>query len=299
MGIYDRDYYRDDRRPYWNRMIPEGGVCKFLIVAQVALFVLQYVTFQTESDVSVRFGLNRAAFFEGEVWRFLTFGFLQPTPSPWMLLFNLFWLWQLGSDIEQMYGAVEFLIFYLVSIAVSGICFLASSYLQGTETVFMGALGPITAVTILFACHFPSLSVRVFWMLQVPAWMLAIIEVAGASILAWRQDGIPAIIACTVFAGLYYKKQWRLSALFQGWSSDRTQTRARTSKLRVYDPEEDDAEPVAVAAPKPSTAVLDEHLEAKVDALLEKMARSGKESLSDSERQILLQASEIYRKKRT
>ena len=26
-----------------------------------------------------RFGLNREAFFQGEVWRFLTFGFMQPT----------------------------------------------------------------------------------------------------------------------------------------------------------------------------------------------------------------------------
>src|ERR1043165_4784050 len=43
MGIYDRDYYRDDRRSYWNRMIPEGGVCKFLIGAQVVVFVLQFL----------------------------------------------------------------------------------------------------------------------------------------------------------------------------------------------------------------------------------------------------------------
>jgi hypothetical protein len=36
-----------------------------------------------------------------------------------------------------------------------------------------------------------------------------------------------------------------------------------------------------------------------VDAVLEKVARSGQASLSETERQILLQASEIYRRKRT
>ena len=52
-----------------------------------------------------------------------------------------------------------------------------------------------------------------------------------------------------------------------------------------------------MAAPGPND--VDEHLEAKVDAVLEKMGRNGKESLTTAERDILLRASEIYRKKRT
>ena len=44
---------------------------------------------------------------------------------------------------------------------------------------------------------------------------------------------------------------------------------------------------------------MDEHLEAKLDAVLEKLTRSGKESLTDAERQVLLQASEIYKRRRT
>jgi hypothetical protein len=54
---------------------------------------------------------------------------------------------------------------------------------------------------------------------------------------------------------------------------------------------------VAVTAPPNSD--LDEQLEAKLDAVLEKVARSGQESLTENERQLLLRASEVYKKKRT
>jgi hypothetical protein len=52
----------------------------------------------------------------------------------------------------------------------------------------------------------------------------------------------------------------------------------------------------AVASPPP---VGDEQLEAKLDAVLEKVARSGKDSLTDGERQILLRASEVYKRRRS
>jgi hypothetical protein len=45
-------------------------------------------------------------------------------------------------------------------------------------------------------------------------------------------------------------------------------------------------------------SAVDEHLEAKLDQVLEKVARSGKESLTEDEREVLLKASEIYKKRR-
>ena len=43
---------------------------------------------------------------------------------------------------------------------------------------------------------------------------------------------------------------------------------------------------------------MNEHLEAKLDEVLAKVAKHGKESLTDPEREILLKASEIYKKRR-
>jgi hypothetical protein len=43
---------------------------------------------------------------------------------------------------------------------------------------------------------------------------------------------------------------------------------------------------------------MDEHLEAKLDEVLEKVKQHGQDSLSETEREILFRASEIYRKRR-
>ena len=102
-------------------------------------------------------------------------------------------------------------------------------------------------------------------------------------------------LAGAAFGFVYYKTQFRLGKLvpdFKAWTFQRSQPR-----VRVVRPDGEVAdEPIAVAATPP--APVDEQLEAKVDAVLEKVARSGQASLTDSERQILLRASEVYKRRR-
>lgn len=305
MGFYDRDYSRDARHGMLGDLLPEGGVCKVLIVTLIAVFALQSLSAQGNFEggsISQYLGLSFDDILRGEVWRLITFGFVHPAASfsyssLLSLAFTLFFLWRFGSDLEQMYGSVEFLCYYLVAMLLGGLVFLAVSYLRGAPDSFLlGALGPITAVTVLYAWHFPNTTILVMMIVPVPIWLVVVLQMAGALYLQTEQAAY--IFAGAVFGSLYYKKQPRFSTMFEGWSmSRRAQPRGR-ARLRVFDPE-DDREPVAVAAPKLSAPLLDEHLEAKVDTVLEKMARSGKESLSEKEREILLQASEIYRRKRT
>ncbi len=96
------------------------------------------------------------------------------------------------------------------------------------------------------------------------------------------------------FALLYYKLHWRLLNLVPNLR-DWQRARGRP-QLRIYH-EEEAQQPVPVAAP-PSGDV-DEQLEAKLDAVLEKVARYGQGSLTETERQILLRASEIYKRRRS
>jgi hypothetical protein len=95
------------------------------------------------------------------------------------------------------------------------------------------------------------------------------------------------------FGFLYYKQQWRLSNFLPGlkaWSRRRARPR-----LRLYREEEPLTPVGAPTAPWQD----DEQLEARMDAILEKISRSGKESLTDSERETLLRASEALRRRRT
>jgi hypothetical protein len=111
-----------------------------------------------------------------------------------------------------------------------------------------------------------------------------------------RTTAVTVHLGGALFAFAYYKLQWRLLGI---WSALRSwQRQLFRPRLRVY--REERREPVSVAAPPPAhTGDVDEQLEAKLDAILEKVARSGRDSLSDSERQILMRASEIYKRRRT
>jgi hypothetical protein len=100
-------------------------------------------------------------------------------------------------------------------------------------------------------------------------------------------------LAGAFFAFAYYKRHWRV---LNWWGQLRSffQQRARP-RLRIY--REEPRRPAPVAAPLDADE--DDQLEAKLDAVLAKVARFGQGSLTDSERQILLRASEVYKKRRT
>jgi hypothetical protein len=213
----------------------------------------------------------------------------------------MLFLWWFGSDVETLYGPKEFLAFYLVSAVAGGLAFMPWALMQadGVPHICLGASGAVTAVMVLFALHYPSRMIYIWFILPVPIWLFVAFQVAQDSFIFL--SGVKSKTAVTVhlggaaFAGLYYLAQWRLLNLLpdlRAWRRQRGRPR-----LRVYR-EEPSAAPVSVPA-APSAPEVDEHLEAKVDAVLQKVAQFGKDSLTESERQLLLRASEIYRRRRT
>ena len=300
MGIYDRDYYRDDRRNPIDTILGEGPVCKFLVLATTACFFLPYLL--PRHMIPEFYGalaLMPARVVHGEIWRLVTFLFLHPAGGSWFggdiwaLVWTLLFLWWFGSDLEQLYGSAEFLVFYLLTGVLAGLGFMAWAYARGVaeQAVTLGPAGAISGMLVLFALHFPSYKMRI-WMLPVPIWVVVLLQIAGSVTLSPLHDvgALAMNLTGALFGALYYKKQWRLSAL---WPNLSAKAPARV-KVRTR-PAEIEEEPVAVAAPSD----VDEHLEAKVDAVLEKMGRSGKESLTSAERELLMRASAIYRQKRT
>src|SRR5262245_36126775 len=112
MGLYDRDYYRNEP--------PRGGVlggvapvCKWLIAVNVVVFVAQLTT---DNPMTGLGGVTEwlALSWDGvirhfEIWRLLTCAFCHATGSPMHILFNMLGLWIFGSQMEPIYGQREFL----------------------------------------------------------------------------------------------------------------------------------------------------------------------------------------------
>jgi membrane associated rhomboid family serine protease len=316
MGIYDRDYVRREGSGFFGPILERGTICKWLIGITVALFVAQMLTTPTggllagESWITETLTLKADRVVQGQVWRLITYPFVYHPSSIWPILWGMLFLWWFGRDLEDVYGPREFLGFYLASTLVAGLAYVGTAVAAGAGGAriglppYMGAGAPVAAVLVLCALHFPTRIIYLFLILPVPIWLVAVVDVgldcytflslAGPKHPAAVMAAIPAAsLSAAAFSLLYYRRQWRVSSLWpdlQGWKR-----RLRRPRLRVYR-EEEPPTPVHVPA---GAAPDEEQLEAKVDAILEKISRTGKESLTDSERQVLLRASEAIRRRRS
>jgi len=305
MGIYSRDYLRDDegdRLGPWRDFNP----IKWLIVANVAVFVLQVVwQHPVQHDVEIPglgrqtveviepvlnswFALDQSALFGGQVWRLLTYEFLHDAGSIWHLLFNMYFLYLAGRKVEQYYGPREFLFFYLAAGVLSGVfsgLWYAKFGAPGWSAI--GASGAVAAVFILYALHWPHDVFYLMGIIPVQAMWLAIfgaaldahpllLDLAGRS----SSDGVAhsAHVGGMVFALVYQRRGWRVASLLDRvrLSGVKRALRPKT-RLRVYEPE---------------TPV---DLDSRVDELLAKVAQHGESSLTEAERAELVAASRKYR----
>ena len=314
MGIYDREYYRREGPSYLGSFMERGKVCKWLIIINVVCYGLQMfspalrqpvvedgfdaapVHRQQKQPFTEIMVLDAQAVCQGQVWRLLTYAFMHA--GVMHILFNMLFLWWLGTDVEDLYGPREFLTFYLISAVAGALAFVAAwGAGLGSAGPCVGASGAVMAVTVICALHYPT---RIIWFLiPMRIWVFVLIQVAiNWYIFASQVDTTTAVtvhLGGAVFGYTYYKLHWRLSSFFSGWRTGLRRSRPR-ARLRVYRGEEE-ARPMVLTSPP--AADVDEQLEAKLDAILEKVARSGQDSLTENERQLLLRASEVYKRRKT
>jgi membrane associated rhomboid family serine protease len=310
MGIYDRDYYHEDSGGWWGAVTGHQATWG-LIAVTVGVFVAQVVTRLPGGQWPPDLISEWAAFtlpdvLHGQVWRLLTAHFVHTPYSLLGVALGMLGLWWFGSAVEAVYGPREFLAFYLTS----GLAITAGEVLLGLagwnrSPVYFGCWGVMTAVLVLYALHFPHHRILVMFIIPVPAWLLVTV-IVGIALLAALNDPLsgpgPTLIAAA-FAFVYYRAQVRISAWIPRLPS---LSAGRRPALRVVPESEEAGEPVAAAASGPPKAAagtrpgrtVDEQLEAKLDHVLEKVSRYGRESLTPEEREILLRASEVYKRRR-
>jgi membrane associated rhomboid family serine protease len=339
MGIYDRDYVRREGITFLGSFTERGRVCKWLIGINIAAFIVQALTrpadqytlslgwFTDALDLDVRHVLH------GQIWRLLTYSFLHDPGGILHILFNMLFLWWFGSDMEDLYGPREFLTFYLSACFVGGVLFVVNALAWvPTALPCLGASGGVLAVLTLCAIHYPRRTILLFFILPIPLPLFLLIVLAGDAYVflnrAESGTAVAAHLGGALFAGVYYRSHIRLfDWLPPVWDRGYWQTWRRRlfgPRLRLYVDEDsssrsrasrgNERRPSSTAArsyaehaneeregkhQSVSAPVADEHLEAKMDAILEKISRVGKENLTESEREFLLRASEIFRRRRT
>ncbi|HEX5273269.1 MAG TPA: rhomboid family intramembrane serine protease, partial [Gemmataceae bacterium] len=249
-----------------------------------------------------------AGVLQGQVWRLVTYAFAHSRGDFFHIIFNMLFLWWFGHEMEEMYGSREFTLFYLVSAFVGGLGYFLWALARDTNVPCVGASGAVTAVMVLYAFHYPTRVIRLWWFLPIPIWLFVAFQVAQDLFMFAGHDmetttAVSVHLAGAAFGFGYYKGNWRLAPLWEAVS--RLRLPRRRPRVRVYEEEEEapvsrGAQPAAPAptgiTTKPSPQA-DEHLEAQVDAVLEKVARSGRDSLTEHEKALLVRASEVYKRR--
>jgi membrane associated rhomboid family serine protease len=231
-------------------------------------------------------------------WQVLTYQFMHA--DFWHLLFNMiFGLWMFGMEVEQTWGSKKFLYFYLgcgVAAAIAQLIVapiiepssLVNPFGGGIPTV--GASGAVYGVLIAFGTLFPNRYIFIYFLLPIKAKYFVIILI-GFGVLSVGGPGNVANLAHLggALAGFLYLqydiRRYRINRTvggIPGWFSSgksKQETGYRdVVEAKIFDINEGRKDDRS-------------ELQKRIDDILDKISRSGYQSLTDDEKKILFEAS--------
>ena len=299
MGMYDRDYYRDERGGF-SLSFPSSVIGR-LVLANVALWLADGLLFNQQHLLTSWLAASADDLLHPWLWwRFISYGFAHDPSNISHVLLNMFGLWVFGRDLEQIYGRREFLRLYLALLLVSAVVWsVVNLLLRMPHASVIGASGAVVGMIVLFVLHYPRRTILLMFVLPVPAWVLGVIVVGGDLLDALQRapgDNVAYGVHLTgaAFAMVYYRFRWNLG---EAAGSLRGMLR-RGPKLRVYGGDDEAQQPSPSDSPDSGDRSAEEDLSLQVDEILAKIHREGESSLTRRERRILETASREYQKRR-
>lgn len=303
MGYQDRDYFREEHTPYLD-LIRSTRVCWGVVIAIALVACLCLFTQDSDKPLQDYLRLDPQAMVTHWQWyRLVTATFV--VDSPWHLLFALVIIWMIGHELEELVGGLEFFMFTLVTAMLSNLALTVLYHFisphQGAIPPALGPIAPAMAMLAWAVALSPHRTVNYFFV-PMPFWIVGFLTIIIDCFFFQQQVSyatrFTAHLLSVGFAVLYAAFDWRLT----GWSRWIKQPRlaarrpvsmaARSvAKERAYQQD-------AVQEPLVPTRAVDEQLEAKLDAILEKVSLTGMDSLTELEKTTLQRASEVMKRRK-
>ena len=181
------------------------------IIAVINIIAFGVVTFLFPRLLYVFSLIPSMVLYRHWYWQFVTYMFMHG--SIWHLLFNMLALFMFGSPVERRIGTREFVLFYFLVGALSGIASYFFFYFTGQNIMLLGASGAIYGVMLLFSVFFPSAGVLLFGIIPMRASMLVLlyffIEFFG-SVFSSGSIGHATHLFGLLFAFLYVMIRMRI-----------------------------------------------------------------------------------------
>ena len=293
-------------------ILPPG--IKNLLIINVLVFLATFVFAKTGTcDLDKWLGLHFIGATDFHPWQFITYMFMHANFEH--IVFNMFALWMFGNTLENIWGSKRFLLFYMVCGIGAGLCQELVQYIQYTTSLSsysnvnlggqivtmdaylnmmttVGASGAIYGLLLAFGMMFPDSRIYLYFLLPIKAkWFVigyAVLELimglGGADNVAHFAHLGGMLFGLLLI--LYWRKNpagpnknfRKLKDVFQSWK--------RKSKMKYT--------PYTEVKDEPEVPRSDEEYnfqkaqkERDIDAILDKIAKNGYDSLTDEEKKFL------------
>ena len=273
------------------------NIANKLIVINIAVFLLFFIAsflFNTSSEVLMQWFVLPEEPIEvlKQPWSLLTYSFLH---GGFMhILFNMIWLNFFSKFILNLFSEKRFLTVYLLGALYGGLLFVTAynvfPVFQSKAGYLLGASASVSALMVFAATYSPNISFR-FFMVTIKLWQLAV----GLFLLdlfrlgsGTNPGGMLSHVGGAVF-GYLYAVQLAKGNDIGLWFEKIVASLANLFKTRKNTPFRKVHKTPKNTTKKKTTLVKDER-QIKIDGILDKIGKSGYESLTKQEKDFLFKA---------
>ena len=297
--------------PTGFRVLPT--VVKNLLIVNVLMFLATFTFERFNIDLTNILGLHFFKASDFRIYQIITYMFMHANFGH--LFFNMFALWMFGNTLENIWGSKRFLLFYMVCGIGAGICQEVVQYIQYVTTLSeyatvnmggqivpmsdylnmmntVGASGAIYGLLLAFGMMFPDSRIYLYFFIPIKAkWF--VIGYAVIELLLGFQ-GVDNVAHFAHLGGmlfgllliLYWRKNpagpnknfRKLKDVFQSWK--------QKSSMK-YTPYEEVRDEPRVPRSDEEYNHQKAQKERDIDAILDKVAKKGYDSLTKEEKEFL------------
>jgi membrane associated rhomboid family serine protease len=268
-----------------------GGIANRIIYWNVGVFLLSLVfyrftigKFDFPTWIALSSNPKDVLFFP---WTLLTYSFLHA--GPWHLFFNMIMLNFASRLFLTFFTQKQYFGLYVLSSIFAGIAFVISYYFLGIYSSIVGASGAVLAILVATTTYQPLMEVRLFLFGNVKLWHITgvFLVLDFMQIMLDNTGGHIAHIAGAVFGVVFVKMLQNgtdLSSIvtsFINFFANLFQPKKASPFKKVH------VNPKSPAPKRVSKIVTKDKTQQQIDEILDKISKSGYDSLTKDEKEFL------------
>jgi membrane associated rhomboid family serine protease len=223
-------------------------------------------------------------------WSLMTYSFLHF--GVWHLVFNMLWLYWFGKITLNLFNAKRFLTVYLLGGIFGGLFYVVAYNLFpvfiNTSGHLIGASGAVMAIMVFIATYSPNTEMRIF-MFNIKLWHIAAFVIVLDLVQIPTSGNAGGLLAHVggAFFGYVYAVQMVKGNDIGKWFENGTVWFMNLFKSRTQRPFKKVHRTARPTPGKPKSNAEKTSHQLKVDSILDKIGKSGYESLTKAEKDFL------------